>query len=93
MSYAGESYHPSVSELARSGNFRAIAYWLNVFLLPHNLYAKVEAAPQFGCLQVLVEFHPSLDRDAKSPQFRSNLVRFICHHLWKLNSDVIDGVQ
>ncbi len=93
MSYAGESDHPSVLELARSGNFRAIAYWLNVLLLPHHLYAKVEAAPQSGCLQVLVEFHPSPDRDAKSPQFRSRLVRFICHHLWKLDSDVIEGVQ
>ena len=93
MSYVGESYHPSVSELARSGNFRAIAYWLNVFLLPHDLYAKVEAASQSGWLQVLVEFHPSPDRDAKSPQFRSSLVRFVCHHLWKLNSDVIDSVQ
>ena len=93
MSHAGESDHPSVLELARSGNFRAIAYWLNVVLLPHHLYAKVEAAPQSGCLQVLVEFHPSPDRDPKSPQFRSRLVRLICHHLWKLNSDVIEGVQ
>ena len=93
MSYAGESHHPSVSELARSGNFRAIAYWLNVFLLPYNLYTKVEAASQSGCLQVFIEFHPSLDRSAKSLQFRSSLVRFICHHLWKLNSDAIEGVQ
>ncbi|NJR48601.1 MAG: CapA family protein [Leptolyngbyaceae cyanobacterium CSU_1_3] len=93
MSYAGKDYQPSVMELARSGNFRAIAYWLNVFLLPHNLYARVEAAPQSGCLQVLVEFHPSPEHDAKSPEFRSSLVRFICHHLWKLNSEVIEGVQ
>ncbi len=93
MSYAGESDHPSVLELARSGNFRAIAYWLNVFLLPHNLYARVESAPQSGCLHVFVEFQPSPDRHAKSPEFRSQLVQFICHHLWKLNSDVIEGVQ
>jgi hypothetical protein len=92
MSYTGESNHPSVLELARSGNFRAIAYWLNVFLLPHNLYARVESAPQSGCLQVLVECHPSPDRTVKSPD-RSSLVRFICHHLWKLNSEVIEGVQ
>ena len=92
MSYTGESNHPSVLELARSGNFRAIAYWLNVFLLPHNLSARVESAPQSGCLQVLVDCHPSPDRTAKSPD-RSSLVRFICHHLWKLNSDVIEGVQ
>ncbi|MGV0027498.1 CapA family protein [Phormidesmis priestleyi] len=93
MSYTGDDYQPSVVELARSGNFRAIAYWLNVFLLPHNLYARVEAAPQSGCLQVLVEFHPSPDHDAKSSEFRGSLVRFICHHLWKLNSEVIEGVQ
>ncbi len=93
MSYTGEPDHPSVLELARSGNFRAIAYWLNVFLLPHNLCARVEAAPQSGCLQVFVEFQPSPDRHAKSPEFRSSLVRFICHHLWQLNSEVIEGVQ
>jgi poly-gamma-glutamate synthesis protein (capsule biosynthesis protein) len=93
MSYTGDHYQPSVVQLARSGNFRAIAYWLNVFLLPHNLYARVEAALQPGCLQVLVEFHPSPDHDAKSPEFRASLVRFICHHLWKLNSEVIEGVQ
>lgn len=92
MSYTGESNHPSVLELARSGNFRAIAYWLNVFLLPHNLYARVESAPQSGCLQVLIECHPSPNRTVKSPD-RSSLVRFICHHLWKLNSEVIEGVQ
>ena len=40
MSYAGESDHPSVLELARSGNFRAIAYWLNVLLLPHQPLCK-----------------------------------------------------
>ncbi|KAM3114434.1 CapA family protein [Phormidesmis sp. 146-33] len=90
---AGDHYQPSVVELARSGNFRAIAYWLNVFLLPHNLYARVEAALQPGCLQILVEFHPSPEHDAKSPEFRGSLVRFICHHLWKLNSEVIEGVQ
>lgn len=92
MSYANECEQPSVMELARLGNFRAIAYWLNVFLLPHNLYARVEAAPQNG-LQVSVEFHPSPSHNAKSPEFRTSLVRFICHHLWKLNSEVIEGVQ
>lgn len=92
MGYAAD-YQPSVLALARSGNFQAIAYWLNVLLLPHNLYAKVNPAPQPGCIQVFVEFQPSAEVDAQAPEFRNSLVRFICHHIWKLNSDVIDGVQ
>ncbi|MBW4440776.1 MAG: CapA family protein [Plectolyngbya sp. WJT66-NPBG17] len=93
MGYATESSQPSVQEQARSGDLKAIAYWLNVFLLPHNLFAQAEAAPQPGCIRILVEFHPSPEVDAKSPEFQQSLVRFICHHIWKLNSDEINGVQ
>ncbi|GAP97157.1 CapA family protein [Leptolyngbya sp. NIES-2104] len=93
MGYATESSQLSIEERARSGDFQAIAYWLNVFLLPHNLFAQAEAAPQPGCIRVLVEFHPSPEIDASSPEFQQSLVRFICHHIWKLNSDAIDGVQ
>ncbi|HTL90344.1 MAG TPA: CapA family protein [Leptolyngbya sp.] len=93
MGYATEVGQPSVQDLARSGDFQAIAYWLNVFLLPHNLFAQAEAAPQPGCIRVFVEFHPSPEVDAKSAEFRQSLVRFICHHVWKLNSDAIEGVQ
>lgn len=93
MSYVAESGQPSVLELARSGNPQAIAYWLNVSLSPHNLYAQAEAATQPGCIKILVEFHPSPEVDARSPEFQQSLMRFICHHVWKLNSDVIDGIQ
>ncbi|NDJ15710.1 CapA family protein [Myxacorys almedinensis] len=93
MSYAVHQDQSSVVELARSGNFRAIAYWLNVFLMPHNLRAQVGAAKQAGHLQVVVEFRPLPHLDAKSPAFRKSLVRFVCRHLWQLNSDVIEGVQ
>lgn len=93
MGYATGSSQPSVQELARSGDLKAIAYWLNVFLLPHNLFAQAEAAPQPGCVRIFVEFHPSPQVDAKSPEFQQSLVRFVCHHIWKLNSDAIDGVQ
>lgn len=93
MGYATESSQPSIEERARSGDASAIAYWLNVFLLPHNLFAQAETAPQPGCIRVLVEFHPSPEIDASSPEFQQSLVRFICHHIWKLNSDAIDGVQ
>ncbi|MGG6266390.1 CapA family protein [Leptolyngbya sp. AN03gr2] len=93
MGYATESSPPSVEDRARSGDLEAIAYWLNVFLLPHNLFAQTEAAPQPGCIRVFVEFHPSPEIDATSPEFQQSLVRFICHHIWKLNSDAIEGVQ
>jgi poly-gamma-glutamate synthesis protein (capsule biosynthesis protein) len=93
MGYAADHHQPSVLELARSGNYRAIANWLNVFLLPHNLFAQVRATGQSGCVQVLVEFHPSPGVDAKSSEFRKSLVHFICHHVWKLNSAAIEGVQ
>lgn len=93
MGHAIESSQPSVQELARSGNLKALTYWLNVFLLPHNLFAQAESAPQAGCVRVIVEFHPSPEVDAQSPEFQQNLVRFICHHLWKLNSAEIEGVQ
>ncbi len=93
MGYATELSQPSVEELARSGDLKAIAYWLNVFLLPHNLFAQAEDVPQPGCIRLFVEFHPSPEIDAKSPEFQQSLVRFVCHHIWKLNSDAIDGVQ
>ena len=93
MGYATELGQPSVQESARSGDFTAIAYWLNVFLLPHNLFAQAEAAPQPGCVRILIEFHPSPEVDATSTDFQQSLVRFICHHVWKLNSDAIEGVQ
>lgn len=92
MGYAAD-HQPSILELARSGNFQAIAYWLNVFLLPHNLFAQVNSASRSGCVQVLVEFHPSPEVDARSPEFQKSLVRFICHHIWQLNSDAVEGVQ
>jgi poly-gamma-glutamate synthesis protein (capsule biosynthesis protein) len=93
MGYAADHYQPSLVELAQSGNFRAIAYWLNVSLLPHSVVAQVSAAQKLGCLKVLVEFHPIPNQDPRSQAFRKSMVRFICRHIWQLNSEVIDGVQ
>ncbi len=75
---------PSVVDLARSGNFRAIAYWMNTFLLPQGMRASVEDV-RAGCLQILVEFRQIPERD--------RLVQFICHQIWRLNSEAIDGVR
>ncbi|GAB4141591.1 MAG: hypothetical protein Fur0046_17650 [Cyanobacteria bacterium J069] len=75
---------PSVLQLARDGDFRAIAYWLNTYLVPQNIYARV-AVDQPGWLLVMVEFFREPDRD--------RLNRFICSRLVRLNSDLIRGVR
>lgn len=91
MTYAGSLNQPSVVELAREGNLRAIAAWLNSFLVLQGLAARVGVAAP-GCLQILVEFPPTAD-PVLSHQVREPLVRFICHRIWSLDSDVIEGVR
>ncbi|GAB4469898.1 MAG: hypothetical protein OHK0037_28350 [Elainellaceae cyanobacterium] len=75
---------PSVLQLARAGDLRAIAYWLNTYLVPQNIYARV-AVDQPGWLLVMVEFFREPERD--------RLNRFICSRLVRLNSDLIQGVR
>lgn len=75
---------PSVLQLARAGDFRAIAYWLNTYLVPQNIYARV-AVDRPGWLLVMVEFFREPERD--------RLNRFICSRLVRLNSDLIQGVR
>ncbi|MDY6940096.1 MAG: CapA family protein [Cyanobacteriota bacterium] len=81
-------------ELARSGHFQAIAYCLNQFLIPQGIYARVSRASR-GCLRILVELPPQ----TPSPVFdavasrKQQLVRFICHQIWQLNSEAIEGVS
>ncbi|MGC9504278.1 CapA family protein [Baaleninema sp.] len=82
------SLQPSLVELARSGNFHAIAYWLNSHLIPEGIYARVGAASA-GCVRIQVEV-PPLPMDTL---WQKRLVRAICHHVWKLNSDAIKGVH
>ncbi|MBO9999255.1 MAG: CapA family protein [Cyanobacteria bacterium SID2] len=79
---------PSLVELARAGNFHAIAYWINRHLIPEGIYARVGAASA-GCVQIQVEV-PPLPMDTL---WQQRIVRAICHYIWKLNSDVIQGVQ
>jgi poly-gamma-glutamate synthesis protein (capsule biosynthesis protein) len=68
---------PSVVQQAQAGDCRAIAYWLNAYLMSQGLYAQV-TPEELGSLRVLVEF-------TRMPQ-RDRLLRFICHRLCKLNS-------
>ncbi|MDX2216492.1 MAG: CapA family protein [Oculatellaceae cyanobacterium bins.114] len=78
-------YQPSVMQLARAGDFRAIAYWINAYLVPQGIYVCVAAASRPGYLLILVEF--------QHPPERERLVRFICHRLCKLKSEIILGAQ
>ena len=73
-----------IQQLAAEGYFQAIAYWLNQHLVPQNVYAQVLEDEIPGRLKVLIEFErpPKADR----------LIRFVCDRLYKLNSEVIQGV-
>lgn len=75
---------PSVVERAQLGNHKAIAQWLNAYLMPQGVYARV-ATDHPGCLLVLVEFNQSPDR--------GRLVRFICHRLCQLQSTPFSALR
>lgn len=75
---------PSIRELAAAGYFRAIALWLNEPLAPQGIYIKVQAH-QPGCLRLTVEFN--------RPPIKEHLLRYLCHQVWLLNSDLIEGIH
>ncbi|MEG3898498.1 MULTISPECIES: CapA family protein [unclassified Microcoleus] len=94
MVYAENWSQPSILELARSGNFQALNYWIDSLLRPEGIYARVEQA-QAGCVQILVEFQRGLapDNTLLGSTLREGLVKFICHQLWRLNSPAVEGVR
>lgn len=94
MVYAKNWSQPSILELARSGNFQALNYWIDSLLRPEGIYARVEQA-QAGCVQILVEFQREFvpDNTLLGSTLREGLVKFICHQLWRLNSPAVEGVR
>jgi len=84
MAYLEHVSQPSMVQLARLGDFRAIAYWLNACLVPQGIYARV-AADRPGVLLILLEF-------MRLPR-RDRLNHLVCHRLCRLNSRVIRGVR
>ena len=92
MAYSGTLNPPSAMHLARSGNFRAIAHWLNQIMMPLGMRALVGGAKP-GCLKILVELQPLEDFDHISESDRETLTRFICHRIWQLNSALVEGVR
>lgn len=91
-SFGFSTANPSMFQLAREGNFRAIAYLINRYLAPNGIYART-APVQGGCLPVRVEFQWLPNSQDLFEQMRVGLTRFICHQIWRLNSDAIDGVR
>lgn len=78
------SWQESVIKLAQTGNLRAIAFWLNRYLVPQGICAQV-THEQPGSLLIRVVCHRPPDRE--------RLVRFICHRLCKLNAASIQEVR
>jgi poly-gamma-glutamate synthesis protein (capsule biosynthesis protein) len=91
MVYTDGLCQPPIMELAKAGNFQAIAHWINQYLKPYGMEAWVGAARP-GCLKVLVEL-PWIESGKLPEDRRDYLVRYICHRIWHLNSAVIEGVQ
>ncbi len=75
----------NVQQMAAAGYFQAIAYWLNEPLVSQNVYAQVLADETPGRLKILVEFE-------RAPQ-PDRLIRFISRRLYRLDSDVIEGIH
>jgi poly-gamma-glutamate capsule biosynthesis protein CapA/YwtB (metallophosphatase superfamily) len=92
VTYLNDAYQQTVLELARQGNLRAIAYWINSHLAPQGVYARLDSI-RSGCLQIQVEL-PKLPDLEKYPGAASErFSRFICHCLVQLNSEAIEGVR
>jgi hypothetical protein len=73
-----------VVKLAQSGNLRAIAFWLNRYLVPQQLCAQI-MTERPGCLLIRVVCHHPPDCD--------RLVQFICQHLRQLNAQTIQQIR
>lgn len=84
MANLDSSWQASVIKLAHAGNARAIAFWINHYLVPQGICAQV-VTESAGHLQIRVV--------CRQVPNRERLVRFICHRLCKLNSEVIRQVR
>ncbi len=74
----------SVRDRAAAGYFRDLALWLNEPLVNQGIFVQVQADDRPGCLKLTVEFERSPMQD--------RLTRFLCHRIWQLNSEFIEGI-
>ncbi|MEB3288614.1 MAG: CapA family protein [Leptolyngbya sp.] len=73
-----------VKDRAAAGYFRDLALWLNEPLVNQGIFVQVQADDRPGCLKLTVEFERSPIQD--------RLTRFLCHRIWQLNSELIEGI-
>lgn len=84
--------YPSMFQIARKGNVRAIAYLINSYLAPLGIYVRAQPV-HAGCLPLKVEFESLPAQPEARALLRDRLIRLICHHLWRIDSEAIEGVR
>ncbi len=77
-------------ELAQGGHLPALSWWLNQRLAPHRLQAKLSYVKP-GYIRLVLAIRPAFKEDPRTPVFKKRIIRYLCHQLWILNSDVLDG--
>ncbi len=91
MSQSSTLCRPSLLDLARAGNFQAIARWMNSLLGPQGISIQVQSA-RSQTLNIWIHFHNPPQREL-CLRAKQRLVKFICYRLWTLNSAVICDVR
>ncbi len=84
-------YQPSILELARRGNVRAIAYWLNSVLVMQGVHIQVQPGNK-GQLRIMVNF-PRHTRAETCLRAQRQLMRQICYRLWTLNAGPVRDLR
>ena len=77
-------------ELAQSGHLPSLSWWLNQRLAPHSLQAKLSYVKP-GYIRLVLVIRSAFKEDPRTPAFKKRIIRYLCHQLWILNSDVLDG--
>ena len=77
-------------ELAQGGHLPSLSWWLNQRLAPHSLQAKLSYVKP-GYIRLVLAIRPAFKEDPRTPAFKKRIIRYLCHQLWILNSDVLDG--
>ena len=77
-------------ELAQGGHLPSLSWWLNQRLAPHRLQAKLSHVKP-GYIRLVLAIRPAFKEDPRTPVFKKRIIRYLCHQLWILNSDVLDG--
>ena len=77
-------------ELAQGGHLPSLSWWLNQRFAPHSLQAKLSYVKP-GYIRLVLAIRPAFKENPRTPAFKKRIIRYLCHQLWILNSDVLDG--